>query len=144
LSRLGVGTSVKVSFFNVTISNPEVVNFESKKDIDPSIDSTQLEIQFFLDRFSIKDIGDLQALITVLDENFAPKLTALEEPFNMDDVIDFATQLKQIAKEFNTCTIKKYADSLYQAADEFDIIEIQKLIRLFNPILNQLKHQHPE
>jgi len=138
-SDLGIGTSVQVSFFNAALSNPDVVNFESQESIDPPMDKTKLEIQSFVNSFSIKSIHNLHALITALDKNFKPKLVSLEEPFDMDDVIDFANQLKQLGKEFDACMIIEYADLFYQAAGEFDILEIQKLMKLFNPILSQLK-----
>jgi len=143
-SELGVGTSVQVSFFNVTISNPEAVNIEPRERTVTPIDGSESGIQSVLNNFSSKDISDMHALISALDKNFQPRLVTLKEPFNIDDVIDFATQLKQLGKNFNACNIIEYADSLYQAADEFDILEIQKLMYLFNPILNQLKQQDSE
>jgi len=143
-SELGAGTIVQVSFFNVRISNLDVDNVESQDSIAPLIDNIELEMQSIEEKVSKENISNLSALITALDKKFKPKLVLLEEPFDIDDVIKFAVQLKQLANDFNSSTIKEYANSLYQAAEDFDILEIQKLFKLFNPILNQLEKRSSE
>jgi len=142
-SDLGIGTSVQVSFFNLIISNLEAANFESQESTEMLMDSSGSGDQSLAKGFLTDDISNLHDLITALDNNFVPKLVSLEAPFNIEDVIDFATQLKKLGKGFNAYDIIEYADSIYQAADEFDILEIQKLIKLFNLLLNQLKQQKP-
>jgi PAS domain S-box-containing protein len=81
----------------------------------------------------------LPDLIALLENSFIPLWQEITEMPIMDEIEKFASELSVIAQEYNIQYIADYGDRLYENAQTFNIENIEKLMKYFPELLNQIK-----
>lgn len=87
---------------------------------------------------NIKDIVNLNGLISALESTFMEKWKTIEKRQQITVVIQFGNELTGLGSTHNAMFIIKYGEALVRAAEEFNVKGILELVRQYPGLVSEI------